>query len=579
MLRAKLLLPKPNQVPVKLKENMRVLLISEQINSLSKRIHNELQNKKVNSNLLETSDAGRMMSTVQDFQPDIIVCPFMKARLPEALYTTPGRPCLIVHPGIAGDRGASSLDWAIRNKNPKWGVTVLEASPVFDKGDIWSTEDFNVPENSTKSSLYNGCVSDAAVRCVVDSLSRFSQSIPASSYDDVEMSGTFNRNMKHADRRIDWNSNADDICAQVRMSDTRPGAIGQLSISEFDNECRMFDANVETGEHSAYISTLMKKAKPSDIVAQRNKSMLIKTGDEQGVWIGHMKKMTKNAALKLPSIDFLTNILHSKSQSKIPIVNEPCKHDDLFVTKHGQVAHVYFDFYNGAMDRQQGKRLKETLSRVNDMKDVKVVVLMGGDRFFSTGINLCVIEGSRNKQVEAWANINAINDVIESFINMTNKTTVAVVRGNAGAGGVMMAAACDIVLSHEGALLTPSYKTMNLFGSEYWTYFLPRRVGHDIAKALIDSTDSLSADEAKSIGLVDNVLYCDKTDCIDEASTYVEQIITDGIADNIIRRKRIEHDTYWRQLLHSHRVYELSHMKQNFRSSDFLTAMHNFVWH
>ncbi|KAL4230904.1 hypothetical protein ACF0H5_011279 [Mactra antiquata] len=579
MIRGRLALPRPHQVPVNIKENLRVLLISEQINTLSRRIQNVLQHKKVNNIMLETNDAGRMISTVQDFQPDIIFCPFMKTRLPESLYTTPGRPCLIVHPGIAGDRGACSLDWAIRNKSPTWGVTVLEASPVFDKGDIWSTEDFNVPENSTKSSLYNGCVSDAAVRCVVDSLSKFSQSIPASPYDDVEISGAFNRNMKHADRRIDWNSDAEDICAQVRMSDTRPGAIGQLNTSHFDDECRMFDAHVETGEHSAYVAALLKDAKPSEIVAQKNKALLIKTGGEKGVWIGQMKKMTKDAALKLPSVDFLSNILHSKYHTKIPIINEPCKHDDLFVIKHGQVAHVYFDFYNGAMDRQQGKRLKETLSRVNNMDDVKVVVLMGGDRFFSTGINLCVIEGSPNKQVEAWANINAINDVIESFVNMTNKTTIAVVRGNAGAGGVMMAAACDVVLSHEGAILTPSYKTMNLFGSEYWTYFLPRRVGHDTAKNLIDCTNPLSANEAMTIGLIDKVLYCDKTDCIDETSVYVQQIITDGIADNIIRRKRIERDIYWRQLLQSHRVYELSQMRQNFRSSEFLTAMHDFVWH
>ena len=51
------------------------------------------------------------------------------------------------------------------------------------------------------------------------------------------------------------------------------------------------------------------------------------------------------------------------------------------------------------------------------------------------------------------------------------------VGGNAGAGGVMLALGGDEVLMREGVVLNPHYRTMGLFGSEYWTYVLPRRVG------------------------------------------------------------------------------------------------------
>lgn len=64
------------------------------------------------------------------------------------------------------------------------------------------------------------------------------------------------------------------------------------------------------------------------------------------------------------------------------------------------------------------------------------------------GIHLCEIENSMAKQDEAWQNINAINDVINTVAEMRNKTVVAVLRGNAGAGGAMMAAACDITIAH-----------------------------------------------------------------------------------------------------------------------------------
>ena len=55
---------------------------------------------------------------------------------------------------------------------------------------------------------------------------------------------------------------------------------------------------------------------------------------------------------------------------------------------------------------------------------------------------------------------------------------MAAIRGNAGAGGVFLGLAADRVVAASGAVFNPHYKNMgNLFGSEYWTYLLPQRVG------------------------------------------------------------------------------------------------------
>jgi putative two-component system protein, hydrogenase maturation factor HypX/HoxX len=43
-----------------------------------------------------------------------------------------------MHPGIKGDRGPSSIDWAIMENSREWGVTALEADAETDAGDIWS---------------------------------------------------------------------------------------------------------------------------------------------------------------------------------------------------------------------------------------------------------------------------------------------------------------------------------------------------------------------------------------------------------------------------------------------------------
>ena len=52
-----------------------------------------------------------MVSAVGLFEPDLIICPFLRERVPVEVW---GRyRTIIVHPGPKGDRGPSSLDWAL----------------------------------------------------------------------------------------------------------------------------------------------------------------------------------------------------------------------------------------------------------------------------------------------------------------------------------------------------------------------------------------------------------------------------------------------------------------------------------
>ena len=82
------------------------------------------------------------------------------------------RPCFIVHPGPVGDRGPSSLDWAILGGAERWGVTVLQANAEMDGGDIWASAEFTMP-GCSKSSVYRTEVADAAVQAVLLAVTRF----------------------------------------------------------------------------------------------------------------------------------------------------------------------------------------------------------------------------------------------------------------------------------------------------------------------------------------------------------------------------------------------------------------------
>ena len=75
-----------------------------------------------------------MSEIAKDLNVDIILAPFLTKTVPDDVYNNPSVPCIIVHPGIEGDRGRHSLDWALRQQLPEWGVTLLQAAEEMDAG-------------------------------------------------------------------------------------------------------------------------------------------------------------------------------------------------------------------------------------------------------------------------------------------------------------------------------------------------------------------------------------------------------------------------------------------------------------
>jgi putative two-component system hydrogenase maturation factor HypX/HoxX len=158
------------------------------------------------------------------------------------------------------------------------------------------------------------------------------------------------------------------------------------------------------------------------------------------------------------------------------------------------------------MNTEQCLRLRDAILEVLE-HPTRVLVLLGGQSFWSNGIDLRVIEASANPAEESWHNVNALNDLILAIVTATEKITIAAVHGHASAGGVAFAAAFDKICARSGALFNLNYKSMGLFGSEYWTYTLPKRIGYDKALELIENCRILSAQEAKHIGLIDATIH------------------------------------------------------------------------
>lgn len=118
------------------------MLLSSAYNGLTQKIDKTLVGLGYETFFQVASSEEAMREGVKAFKPDLIICPTLMKAIPEDIYKN--IKCLIVHPGIKGDRGPSSIDWAILNKEKEWGVTLLEADKEMDAGDIWASQNFPI---------------------------------------------------------------------------------------------------------------------------------------------------------------------------------------------------------------------------------------------------------------------------------------------------------------------------------------------------------------------------------------------------------------------------------------------------
>src|SRR5277367_1569168 len=160
--------PRPGSSRGKL---MRILLIASAYNSMTQRIHVELADLGHEVSVELALGEEVMREGVRRYDPDLVIAPMLTTAIPADIWSA--RPCFIVHPGPVGDRGPSSLDWAIMGGAGRWGVTVLQANAEMDAGDIWASAEFTMPAGGSKSSVYRTEVADAAVQAVLLAVSRF----------------------------------------------------------------------------------------------------------------------------------------------------------------------------------------------------------------------------------------------------------------------------------------------------------------------------------------------------------------------------------------------------------------------
>lgn len=533
---------------------MRLLLLTHGFNSLTQRLFVELAEAGHELSVEFDINDAVTREAVDLFRPHLILAPYLRRPIPAQVWQR--HVCLVVHPGVVSDRGPSALDRAILRDEAQWGVTLLQAEAELDAGPVWATANFPM-RRATKSSLYRHEVTEATVRAVLEAIDRLPDYRAGRWRPTRVPPGPLLPLLQAEARAIDWTR--DDTATVLRKlysADGSPGVQDRL----LGHPCRLFNARPYDAS-----------GRPGELLGRAARGIVRATVDG-AVWIGHLRRPDAPRPFKLPA---LLALPEAAELAELPERAAVIRYEEA-----EGVGYLHFDFYNGAMGTEACKALLAAYAQAC-ARPTRVIVLLGGTDFFSNGMDLNLIEAADSPADESWRNINAMDDLCQAIIETDDRITVAALQGNAGAGGAFLALAADEVWVREGVVLNPHYRNMgNLYGSEYWTYLLPRRLGGEGAQRLMQGRLPLGARAALRLDLIDARLAPNHAAFLHEVRQRATALVhAPDYALRLQRKQAQRAADEARKPLATHRAEELTHMQRNFYGFDvsYHVARQRFV--
>ncbi len=142
----------------------------------------------------------------------------------------------------------------------------------------------------------------------------------------------------------------------------------------------------------------------------------------------------------------------------------------------------------------------------------RAVVLTGEGRAFCSGGDLREMQlmWKREGRIEAFMEepLKALHDLIR-LIRETPVPFLAAVQGVCAGAGTNFALACDLVFAASGASFNEAFVKIGLSPDCGGSFFLPRAVGEKLAAEIFMTGETISAERALDIGMINRVVEAD----------------------------------------------------------------------
>jgi len=163
--------------------------------------------------------------------------------------------------------------------------------------------------------------------------------------------------------------------------------------------------------------------------------------------------------------------------------------------------------YN-ALNLQMGDDLLNTLIACDEDPSVRAILITGNGSAFCAGGDIRQMQSEADSEGRSAAFLKTLtvrlHMAIATLVRMP-KPVVTAVNGPAAGAGFSLALAGDLVVAADTANFTLAYTAIALPPDGSSTYFLPRLIGPKWAYELMAMNRTLSASEARDLGIVNQI--------------------------------------------------------------------------
>ena len=169
------------------------------------------------------------------------------------------------------------------------------------------------------------------------------------------------------------------------------------------------------------------------------------------------------------------------------------------------------------------QELSEAINMISNDENIHILILTGEGRAFVAGADIGEMKDMNSIEARKFAEKGLS---VFRKIELMEKPVIAAVNGFALGGGCELAMCCDIRIASEKAKFGQPEVGLGIIPGFGGTQRLARLVGGGKAKELIFTSHIIDAREAKTIGLVNEVVVGDEL--MDSAMEMANKIISKG---------------------------------------------------